>query len=79
MREAMIMLISALLDTAIKAMKANSFVGIPSGPTSTTSSSEIVEGDFDQLDAAITLLAPTAAAQLRLNHSSLPDENDAEP
>ena len=33
------MLIRALLETAVRAMKANSLVGIPSGPTSTTSSS----------------------------------------
>ena len=38
-REAMIMLISALLETAISAMNANSLGGIASGPTSTTSSS----------------------------------------
>ena len=39
MREAMIMLISALLATAIRAMKANTSVLMPSGPRSTTSSS----------------------------------------
>jgi hypothetical protein len=37
----MIMLISVLFATAISAMKANSFVEIPSGPTSTTSSNGV--------------------------------------
>jgi hypothetical protein len=39
MREAMIMLIRALLATAMRAMNANSLVESPSGPSSTTSSS----------------------------------------
>ena len=39
------MLMSALLATAIRAMNENSFVEIPSGPTSTTSSSGASEPD----------------------------------
>ena len=45
MRDAMIMLMSALLATAISAMKANSLVEIPSGPCSTTSSSGASDPD----------------------------------
>ena len=41
----MIMLISALFATAISAMKANSRVEIPSGPSSTTSRSGASEPD----------------------------------
>jgi hypothetical protein len=45
----MIMLIRALFATAIRAMNENSFVEIPSGPSSTTSSS----GASDPLSCSV--------------------------